>query len=193
MQPGNSLNKPPNCPINRDQLTEMDHPFAIIVEDDAEILDLNLISITQIPADAEFIFLNERMSLNWYDTDFKITNLLDSLVSKDTDQRRLGNIDRNGFGTDGYFLTPKAAAKLVAACKTDLFFGHVDGRLLRYVTKEKDLEDLPDESWVKRIISSHHDKQRMPKLGLLKGYAVSRPLVKHRNIGSSRAKADGEA
>lgn len=175
------------------EIAKMEEPFAVVLEDDAEIVDLNLITVAQIPADAEFIFLNERMSVNWYDVDFQITNLIDSLVCKDLDQKRPGNIDRNSFGTDGYFLTPKAAAKLIDVCKTDLFFGHVDGRLLRYATDTKDLENLPDESWVKRIISNHHNLQRMPKLGLLKGYAVSKPLVKHRNIPSSRAKADASS
>ncbi len=167
-------------------------PFAMVLEDDSDISGLEEVWSLSIPADAEFIFLNDRMSGGWKDDEVKVTEMLHSLVRKDLDRIRPGHFDRDGFGTDGYLLTPGGARKLVEACRTDLYFGHVDGRLLRYVTAQADLDNLPDESWVKSIIMHHHHKQHMPRLGLLKGYALSRPLVRHRALDSSRVQADSE-
>jgi GR25 family glycosyltransferase involved in LPS biosynthesis len=174
-----------------EQISEMTTPYALVVEDDADIAHLDEIRALELPRDAEFIFINDRMARGWDEQVFRITSMYDSLLRKDIDRVRPGPIDRNGFGTDGYLVTPQGARKLVEACRTDLYFGHVDGRLLRYVTAPADLERLPDESWVKGIISHHHNKQRLPQLGLLKGYCVSRGLVKHRvALPSSREIAD---
>jgi hypothetical protein len=79
---------------------------------------------------------------------------------------------------------------LLAACRKDLFYGHVDGRLLRYATSEEDLAQLPSDSWIAGVIRNHHHATLKPTLGLVRGYCLSEPLVRHRGIESSRETAD---
>jgi GR25 family glycosyltransferase involved in LPS biosynthesis len=163
-------------------VAKMQGNFAVVLEDDVNIIDLDAIRGLRIPADAEFIFINERMSARWHNADFTVVGMPDVLLCLDASRRNLGG--------DGYVLTPSGARKLLAACQTDLYSGHVDGRLLRYVTSAGDVENLPPESWTKKVISHHHNKRRMPELGLLRGYSVSKPLVQQRGIASSRERAD---
>lgn len=163
-------------------VAKMQRNFVVVLEDDVNIIDLGAIRRLRIPVDAEFIFINERMSARWYNADFAVIGMSHVLLCLDASRRNLGG--------DGYMLTPEGARKLLAACKTDLYSGHVDGRLLRYVTSAGDIENLPPESWTKKVICHHHNKRRMPELGLLRGYSVSKPLVQQRGIASSRERAD---
>lgn len=169
-----------------EQIARLEVPFAVVVEDDAETSRLEALHRLTFPADMAFVFINDRMSAQWEETELRVTGIVESLLRKDIDRVRVGHVDRDGFGTDGYILTPAGAAKLLVAYQRDLYGGHVDGRLLRYVTAPEELESLPDESWVKGIITHHHNQARLPELGLLKGYSLSSPLVWHRIMPSSR-------
>lgn len=158
-------------------------PFAVILEDDVDLSQLGRLTSLTIPPDAEIIFLNDRLT-----ADLSPLSALHALPL----WRALKRVDRLrcGPGGDGYLLTPACAAKLVAACRKDLFYGHVDGRLLRYATGEDDLAELPNDSWIAGVIRNHHHATLKPTLGLVRGYCLSEPLVKHRGIVSTRETAD---
>jgi GR25 family glycosyltransferase involved in LPS biosynthesis len=160
--------------------------YAVVLEDDVELLGFGQLKNLSVPADAGIVFINERLSVQWGHSPLTVIGLDLLLLFLD--------VRRQGLGGDGYLLRPDAARKLIAACKTDLFRGHVDGRLLRYAVSPAELEALPEESWIKTVIIHHHDKRRLPQLGLLKGYALSKPLVRQRRgMGSSRLLADAPA
>jgi GR25 family glycosyltransferase involved in LPS biosynthesis len=156
--------------------------FLVVLEDDANVEDLKKLRNLQLPDDFEIIFINERMSPKSCDFPLDVISMGEAL--------RHVNIDRAGFGTDGYLITPSGAAKLLEACKDDLYFGHVDGRLVRYATTAADLEFLGMDSAVVEVIQKHHNSTRLPQLGILKGYVSSSPLVKHAGLPSSRRQMD---
>ena len=158
-------------------------PFAVILEDDVDARGLHRLGAVDVPSDAELIFLNERLSAG-----AAPSSTLEALPI----WRALTRVDalRCGPGGDGYLVTPKGAAALVAACRKDLFYGHVDGRLLRYATSEEDLAALPANSWIGGVIRNHHHPTLKPQLGLLRGYCLSEPLVHHRGVPSSREDGD---
>jgi hypothetical protein len=158
-------------------------PFAVILEDDVDARGLQRLASVVRPPDAELIFLNERLSAGAPPA---------ASVEVLPMWRALTRVDalRCGPGGDGYLLTPQAAAALVAACRKDLFYGHVDGRLLRYATSEQDLGVMPANSWIAGVIRHHHHPTLKPQLGLVRGYCLSEPLVHHRGMQSSREDAD---
>ena len=158
-------------------------PFAVILEDDVDARGLHRLASVVRPMDAEFIFLNDRLSAG-----VAPSSTLEVLPM----WRALTRVDalRCGPGGDGYLVTPQCAAALVAACRKDLFYGHVDGRLLRYATSEQDLAALPANSWIGSVIRNHHHPTLKPQLGLVRGYCLSEPLVHHRGVPSSREDAD---
>jgi glycosyl transferase family 25 len=158
-------------------------PFAVILEDDVDVRGLHRLASLTPPADGDLIFLNDRLTAG-----ASPALTLSALPM----WRALTRLDalRNGPGGDGYFLTPKCAATLVAACRKDLFYGHVDGRLLRYATSEEDLAALPSDSWISSVIRNHHHATLKPELGLVRGDCLSEPLVRHRGFPSSRESAD---
>jgi Glycosyltransferase family 25 (LPS biosynthesis protein) len=158
-------------------------PFAVILEDDVDVRGLHRLASLTRPDDAEFIFLNDRLTAG-----LGPSIALNALPMS----RALTRIDavRCGPGGDGYLVTPACASALVAACRKDLFYGHVDGRLLRYATSEEDLAAMPSDSWIAGVIRNHHHPTLKPQLGLVRGYCLSEPLVHHRGVPSSRESAD---
>lgn len=152
--------------------------WAVILEDDADASRLLELSSTIVPPDADIIFINERMSPN-----ISPDSVPPQYLSMVSCLLRLNEL-QSGGGGDGYILTPRGAQKLVETCHRDLFYGHVDGRLLRYATNESDLERLPPNSWIKNVVQSHHNHKRLPAMGILKAYCLSRPVIFH-SVGSS--------
>lgn len=166
-----------------EDVARLEADYAVVLEDDVELLDFSQLQALPVPGDAGIVFINERFSPQWNTSPMAVIGLDLLLLFLD--------VRRQGLGGDGYLLRPAAARALVAACKTDLYGGHVDGRLLRYAVSPAELAALPAESWIKTVITHHHVKRRMPRLGLVKGYALSRPLVRQRpGLGSSRLRAD---
>jgi GR25 family glycosyltransferase involved in LPS biosynthesis len=155
--------------------------YAVVLEDDVHISGLHLLPEIDFPDTADFVFINHRMCLN-RQTPIEALPIWHALEQQDH--------TRSGAGTDGYIVTPSAARRLISACERDLFFGHVDGRLLRYVSSESDLTKLGPNSWIAAIIRNHHNPRLVPALGILNGFCLSTPLVHHRGIASSREQAD---
>jgi GR25 family glycosyltransferase involved in LPS biosynthesis len=168
-----------------ENIAKLSDPYAIVLEDDAIVRRLSKLSELKIPADAEFVFLNDRTSPQKEISTGKV-----EVVPMLQVLHHL-NIIRGGAGTDGYLLTPGAAQKLLKACEKDLYFGHIDGRLLRYTTQESDLVELPEGSWISNVLWNHHDQRRPPTFGLLRGYSVSPSLVSHGAFNQSSREAEG--
>jgi glycosyl transferase family 25 len=163
----------------------LDAPFALILEDDADMLNLDALHAKTLPEDFDVIFVNHRMSPKTKPPTGDFISMGESLAEID--------LKREGFGTDGYLLTPQAAKTLLAACQEDRYYGHVDGRLVRYASTEADLVRAGTESAVASVIRQHHNPRRLPKLGLLKGYVLCEPLVRHAGLVSSRDAMDKPA
>ncbi len=159
-----------------------DDPFVVVLEDDADLSNLMALNHITLPNDFDIIFVNDRMSPNREISGTDIVSLGEALPNVD--------VTVAGFGTDGYLLAPSGAKKLVAAFLTDLCYGHVDGRLVRYATSQADLEQAGIDSLVCQVIRNHHNPKRMPALGLLKGYVTAVPLVRHAASDSSRDAID---
>lgn len=160
-------------------LAEQTVPYAVVLEDDADITGLQALSSFNLPDDFDIIFINERMSPK---VEGKIiVGMVEALPIVD--------FANAGFGTDGYILTPSGAKKLLCACVKDLYFGHIDGRLARYATSSEDLIKLGDAP-VAQVIRNHHHQRHLPELGLLKGCVMAMPLVRHSAGPSSRAAID---
>ena len=166
-----------------EEIVKLSSAFAIVIEDDVQVENIGRLISLHIPPDAELVFINERLSA-------KIPNPAELCVLPMW--RALQRLDtlHSSPGADGYLLTPEGAKKILAACCRDLYFGHVDGRLLRYATSEVDLAALPNDSWIGSVIRNHHHQRLMPALGLVRGYCLSQPIVSHRGIISSREIGD---
>jgi GR25 family glycosyltransferase involved in LPS biosynthesis len=155
---------------------------AVILEDDADISQLEQLFSIDLPDDLEILFINNRMAPFSAPSVPSVTTITTSLEKL--------NATRSGSGSDGYMLTPKAAQKLLKACKTDFYYGHVDGRLLRYATSEADMAAFAPDSWIVSVVRQHHHPTLVPQLGLLKGYSLTDPLVRHLGLKSSRELED---
>jgi Glycosyltransferase family 25 (LPS biosynthesis protein)/Polysaccharide pyruvyl transferase len=162
-----------------EEVSRASEPFAVVLEDDADATGLRRLASLTVPDDAEIVFINDRMSPAEgppaEPTPLPIGRALQKL-----------DAERGGPGGDGYLLTPGGARKLLAACLTDFYYGHVDGRLLRYATTERDIAMVPEDAWIARVIKYHRHPTLIPALGLLRGYCLSSPLVRHLGIASIR-------
>ncbi|MFH1604197.1 MAG: hypothetical protein ABIH03_09865, partial [Pseudomonadota bacterium] len=149
---------------------------------DANVQGLGSLSSVEIPENADFIFLNDQMSppCGAAPTNPQVLPIGAGLC----------NLTKKGVGAYGYALTPRGAWKLVSACTTDLYYGHVDSRLLRYCTSEDDLGALPADSYALQVIRQHHHPRLVPRMGLLRGYCVTPPLIAHRQAGIPRLEVD---
>lgn len=156
-----------------------DGPFCVIVEDDVTVTGLSELHDIEVPEDADLIFLNDRMASGADGDGLTVLPLLRGL-------ERLDRLRNGGAGGDGYLITPSGAQKALAACAKDLFYGHMDGRLLRYAATDEDLALLAPDSWIATVIRHHHHPRMHPAIGILTGYCLSQPLVVHRGIASSR-------
>jgi GR25 family glycosyltransferase involved in LPS biosynthesis len=166
-------------------VARLEADYAVVLEDDVTLLGFARLATLSLPADAGIVFINERLSPQWVHSPLEVLDLAPLLLRLDA--------TRNGLGGDGYILRPAAARQLLAACRADLYGGHVDGRLLRLAVPPELLAALPEESWIRGVIEQHHDKSRMPQLGLLRGYTLSHGIVRHRGVASSRERGDSAA
>jgi len=164
-----------------EEVAKLPDPFAVVLEDDVNVAGLSQLGDLAVPADAEIVFINDRMAGEGRGLPLAMPML-----------RALQRLEAShgGPGGDGYILTPGGARKLLAACATDFYFGHVDGRLLRYATQEDDLAALPEKSWIVGVVRHHRHPTLVPTLGLLRGYTLSTPLVRHLGVPSIREAED---
>jgi hypothetical protein len=166
-----------------DEVAKLSKPYAVVLEDDVNVAGLSHLPSVVVPTDADVIFLNDKMSpIAPEPGGVRVLPIRYGLEHLDA--------IRIGPGGYGYLLTAKGARAMLAACLKDLYFGHVDGRLLQYATSEADLAGLPGNSWIANVIRRHHHPRLAPTLGLVRGYCLSRPLVTHRGEDSTREAED---
>jgi GR25 family glycosyltransferase involved in LPS biosynthesis len=158
-------------------------PSAIIVEDDARFRNLSLLGEVVIPADADLIFLNDRMSPG---DRYGTLEVAPIVVSVHAAINHLGG--NRGVGGDGYLLTRGGAEKLIGAVSHDHCYGHVDWRLLRYSLQEADVEGVVHSEELRWIIRHHHNPLIPPAWGVIKAYCLSEPLIAHGGVDSTRVK-----
>ena len=165
-----------------EQIARSSAPFSVVLEDDVDVSGLGAVRNWELPKDADIVFINDQMSSSDVASETPI-------ISPFAEALKRLNASQGGPGAYGYLLTPQAAQKLLDACRQDLFFGHVDGRLLRYATSVEDLSKIRG-TWLHNVISNHRHPTLISELGLLKGFTSSNPIVFHRGIDSKREAQD---
>jgi GR25 family glycosyltransferase involved in LPS biosynthesis len=105
-------------------VAQLDVPFALVAEDDAHFIDSLAAVFANLPTTFDIVFVNERMA----------RHLPGPGCVKVGEALRHVEVFGEGVGADGYLLTPGGATKLLRACETDFYTGHVDWRLARYAT-----------------------------------------------------------
>lgn len=159
---------------------------ALVVEDDVDLDSVGMIRAFDIPQDADLVFVNERMA--------PTPEIWPHLGAIRPIRDVLTHLERTRhMGADGYLLSKRGAEILCDACRHDGYYGHVDGRLLRYCTSATDLSSMGETSWIAGIITHHHSPRRPPRMGILKGYSLWPSVVSHAPAGtwdSTRARID---
>lgn len=141
----------------------------LVLEDDAVPVGLERLVALAVPDDADLVFVNSRMAVGGVGP-LCCLPIVEAV-------RMLNRTDR-GVGADGYLLTPQGARKLLAAVGRDLFFGHVDWRLLRYSLHEHDFEGDLAGTRCEEIVRHHHNAHLPPHWGVLRSYCLDQPLVR---------------
>jgi GR25 family glycosyltransferase involved in LPS biosynthesis len=162
--------------------------YSIILEDDALPNKLSRLRATQLPENFEFIFINDRMSPGSRSDD---PSLPLECVSIGEGLQALSKRS-NGVGGDGYIVTPAGAKKLLDAVVQDLFYGHVDWRLLRYCVQPSDLEGDLSGTELASIINTHHNPARPPHWGVVKAYCLNSPVIFSGTLPSSRIRINDD-
>jgi GR25 family glycosyltransferase involved in LPS biosynthesis len=149
---------------------ECDVP-CLVLEDDAVPHGLERIHHLLLPADADLVFVNNRTSLSTGAPEaaihcVPIVNAVRTL-----------NVSGKGVGGDGYILTPVGARKLLDAVSADLFFGHVDWRMLRYSLRPSDLAGELAGTRCDHIIRHHHNPTLQPQWGVVNAWCLDNALV----------------
>ena len=129
------------------------HEWAFVVEDDAHLSNIHCLRNFQYPPSVDLIFVNDRMQPRDSEIDlrsdrarFIFSEIVESLLRVDA--------RRQAVGTDGYLISRSGALKLIAATKTDLYFGHIDMRLLAYsIPKDQRYATrASNDSWLLREV-----------------------------------------
>ena len=156
----------------------------LVLEDDAVPVGLERLGALAVPDDADLVFVNSRMAVGGAGPPCCVP-IVEAV-------RMLNRTDR-GVGTDGYLLTPEGARKLLAAVERDLFFGHVDWRLLRYSLREVDFNGDLAGTRCEEVVRHHHNPNLPPQWGVLRSYCLDKPLVRIPDgpHHSSRLEANG--
>lgn len=170
-----------------EEVIKSDSPFVIVLEDDVNIERLHLISKIELPVDVDLIFLQDQVDPLHPDSHngpVTLRPVEDALL-------KLEKTRSPGVGAYGYVITKKGSEKLLNACKKDLFFGHVDWRMLRYSVTEELLDATVPGTWVSKILKTHHCWDR-PAWGVIRAMVASPALVTHIWTASNRSREDIE-
>lgn len=160
--------------------------WTLIIEDDAELVDPDLLFTVDFPDNADLIFVNERCDPFSRRTTMQIPGevlpMID-LVHHKTDPKRNGQ----SVGGDGYILSPQGASVLLSTITDDAFIALPDGLLFRYSLAASETHSLISGTWLEdvRMISSRHS---LPcSWNVLRGYCLSPAAIREsRRFTSSR-------
>lgn len=148
---------------------------ALIIEDDVDPFHLERVLTFDIPPGIELLFVNPRMAER-PDAAGRLKMLpVRTIIPAKIKVGRLA-----GTGCDGYMLTPKGAAKLLAAVGRDGFFGHVDWRIVRYSLRRSDVfeDEAAARSWLPKSEQCSDQPER--QWDVVRARRLNVPLVSAR-------------
>lgn len=156
--------------------------YAVVIEDDAELLDFDRIFRTALPDPAELVFCNARMDPDGLTAGYPDRRVVIPQPVDIRRQVRRKAVKRSPPGTDGYIVSGTGAAKLVRASERDLYRGHVDWRMLRYCIPRKFVEGYFPQTWLSEVWS-----KREMAIGWdeVVGFSLSPALIRHRPYANS--------
>ncbi len=166
-----------------EQIVSSKKGYGIVIEDDIAISCLEALETIEYPDDLDLLYLNNRMSPPGRGNSYRVISIQDILQFVETRHKK-------GSGTDGYLVTEQGARKLIKQISVDGYYGHIDGRLLRYSVPQSVLDAISSDSQLKRIIKDHHSKLRPPSMGILNTYAITPPMVHHLGLEGTRVHSD---
>lgn len=169
------------------QIASGDHPFGIVLEDDAFVTapGLDRLDFGALIGDMDIAFFNDRIS-HWRDEggqpDLDCRPLPDVLVELSNSHPTL-----RAFGSDGYVLSRSGAAKLVAIAEREGFHSiGTDWYLLSHAVSESDHSRLHECSVLRNRLRAA-ERRRAKDAPVLRGGVISPPLVEHRPLGVWRS------
>ena len=155
-------------------LVHSEKTYALIIEDDAALVDLSFVVECNFPPEFDIIFSNDRTNPHddWTTVNSAIS-LLPIIESAPRIEKR-----KMAVGTDSYIESKSGAAKLLDALKHDLYFGHVDLRLFAYCTRLNELEARVGQgAFLYDAVSKV--QRACNREGYLIGYSLSRSITVH--------------
>jgi GR25 family glycosyltransferase involved in LPS biosynthesis len=167
-------------------LANSGHKYALVIEDDANILDLSPVQPDFFPPDFDIIFSNDRTNYrdDWITGENEISVMPIELSAARIERRQ------RAVGTDSYILSRLGAKKLLEALSQDLYFGHVDLRLFAYCTRLDKLE-LAIGAETKLYGAVKNIQSVCRKENYLNGYSLSKSITSHTPVrDTSRTRED---
>lgn len=162
-----------------EKVLEMNRPMLVLEDDAAPAFPFSLPDIiSSLPEDAELAFVNDR-SCAYLDTSIHSGKFLPVMAMQSD---RLGRA--NLLGSDGYILTPRGADRLLAIYRTagmclpldwQLFVSSYEGHFANGVFSSERTRPIFDATL---------------RHGTVKGYALSRPVVRSVDLDYSPLRAN---
>lgn len=160
-----------------------DVPFALVTEDNANFIRIDMLKDLNLPHDCDVAFCNWR-------TAYPVDGQSDDVPYIRGIDGVLPYVAMHGqaIGTDGYLITPNGARKLVQFVAKDGLFTHVDMRMFAYaidVTESSNDGTVEPERTVNALRKVYHSSHR------INAYSVY-PAITERRLGieSTRVKED---
>jgi hypothetical protein len=157
----------------------MQAPFALVLEDDVLVKNPQRLETGSLPPDFDLAFCNDRMVTG----DDESPNYLPIATEM------LPRVEANGksVGGDSYLLSPRGARKLVEYFNRDLYFGHVDVRMLAYCLQTSALKKSVAGALTRELA---HIREIVNHDMSLEGYVCTSKMFRHMNAESRRARED---
>jgi hypothetical protein len=158
--------------------------YALIIEDDVALDRPERLITAELPRDFDLVFCGDRTALRTpSDAPGEALGCMPAIQALSILEQ-----DDMSVGADGYLLSPAGARRLLALFAADLYFGHVDVRMMAYCCDLDELDRLKYRGSVaqdlRAILRLIGGGQR------LAGYAMTSALTIHYGEESRRARED---
>lgn len=110
-----------------ERIAKSDAAFGLVLEDDAQLRQLECLETLTLPIDADIVWCNERTTYPHVAEEGDGTRFRSFLPALDHVAR-----NRSSVGAYGYLMSSGGARKLLSFIETDSFMSHVDLRLAAY-------------------------------------------------------------
>jgi hypothetical protein len=167
-----------------ERVAHLHDAYAFIIEDDVAFDRPERLITEDLPPDFDLVFCGDQTALN------KISDGPGEALGYMTAIQALSVIEQDNMsvGAYGYLLSPAGARRLLALFAADLYFGHVDIRMMAYCCDPDELDRLDYRGGVAQEVRAIG---RLIGGGRrLAGYATKSPLVIHWGEESRRARED---